>query len=467
MATARNRSGNQKNPGIFNIGEPQFKVPQSLRMEHDFYNSRLFQKMQHDLEKVNRSLELSKQNPMTRDFIEKAAMTQEMQAIKHAEFVEKKRRQQLRRDCEELRDLAEQLRLAAISKELAENLEERKRQRQMTVRVEAQEVADERCLMEAREREKEAALKEEQRRLRETLAGQMEENRRRRQQEHAQVMNDRELSLLRQKQIQEEDRAQQLEAERKKLQKRQDMLQSIKENQEHREWQRAQNNYELGDLAQTQTEMDRRKLQLEEERQEVQRKKQEISIRLGQQVLEMETKKRHRDNLLLDLLEAEYTAKSDERFRQQMQQEQVSRRRTRQELDRYRQEVEHRKMAQMQLKRAEMATRQEEAPDMSNQETERQLEDYRRRRAHGATLLAMIEDNQRKRAEATAENVQYFDAKAKTDAEQQERIKQERLTMLGQVPASVLRYLPKHVLTATDREHFCRDNLQAMGGGDS
>jgi len=287
MATARNR-GNQKDSGIFNIGEPQFKVPQTVRVEHDFYSSRLFQMMQHDLEKVNRSLELSKENPMTRDFIEKEAMTQEMKAIKHAEFVEKKRRQQLRRDCEELRDLAEQLRLAAISKELAENLEERNRQRQMSVKVEAREMAEERCLMEAKEREKEAALKEEQHRLRESLAEQMEEHRRRRQQEHAQVMNDRELSLLRQKQIQEEDRAQQLEAERKKLQKRQDMLQSIKENQEHREWQRAQNNYELGDLVKKQTEIDHRKRELEEERQEMQRKKQEISIRLGQQVLEME-----------------------------------------------------------------------------------------------------------------------------------------------------------------------------------
>jgi len=160
MATARNR-GNQKDSGIFNIGEPQFKVPQTVRVEHDFYSSRLFQMMQHDLEKVNRSLELSKENPMTRDFIEKEAMTQEMKAIKHAEFVEKKRRQQLRRDCEELRDLAEQLRLAAISKELAENLEERNRQRQMSVKVEAREMAEERCLMEAKEREKEAALEEE------------------------------------------------------------------------------------------------------------------------------------------------------------------------------------------------------------------------------------------------------------------------------------------------------------------
>ncbi|XP_026831571.1 trichohyalin isoform X2 [Drosophila erecta] len=436
-------------------------------MEHDFYSSQLLRNMQHNLEKVNRSQELSKVNPTTRDFIEKAAITQEMQELKRAEFVENKRRQQLRRDCEELRDLAEQLRLAVISRDIAENLEERKRRRQLDIKLEAEEVSQERCLLKAQEHEKEVALKEEQRRLRASLAEQMEEHRRRRQQEHAQVMNDRELSLLMQKKIQEEDRAQEVEAQRKKLQKRQDMLQSIKENQELREWQRAQYNQELGDLVQSQSEMERRKLQLEAEREEVLRKKQEISIRLGQQVLEIENKKRHRDNLLLDLLEAEYTAKSDERYRQKMQQEQMSRRRTRQELDRYRQEVEHRKMAQMQLRRAEMATRQEEAPDTTNQESEKQLEEYRRRRAHGASLLAMIEDNQRKRAQATAENVQYFDTKAKIDAEQEERIKHERLAMLSQVPSSVLRYLPKHVLNSTDREHFCLTDTQARGGGDS
>lgn len=164
---------------------------------------------------------------------------------------------------------------------------------------------------------------------------------------------------------------------------------------------------------------------------------------------------------------AEYIAKKDERFRQQIQQEQMSRRRTKLEMDRYRSELEHRKMEEMQLKRTEIANRQQEATD-THLESEKQLEDYRRRRAHGATLLAMIEDNQRKRAEATAETVQYFDLKAKSDAEMEERIKRERLLMLGQVPASVLRYLPKHVLTSTDREHFfvSREEQQAMGGGD-
>lgn len=285
MATGRGR-GNQVDYGSFEIGKAKFKVPQSVRLEREFTSSRLFQEMQHDLDKINRSLEHSKE--MTRDAIEKAVMTHEMQQLKHAEFVEKKRRQQLRQDCEELRDLAEQLRLAAISKQIADDLAERKRIRQLAVQVEAQEVSEERCLLEAKQREEEAARKEKQRCLRESLVSQMEENRLRRQQEHAQGMNDRELSQAKQKQIQDEDRALQIELEQRKVQKRHDMMQSIEENKQQREWERAQNLQELGKLLQKQEEIENRKLQLEEERLEVQRKKQEISIHLGEQVLQIE-----------------------------------------------------------------------------------------------------------------------------------------------------------------------------------
>lgn len=147
----------------------------------------------------------------------------------------------------------------------------------------------------------------------------------------------------------------------------------------------------------------------------------------------------------------------------------MSRKRTKQELERYRLEVEHRKMEEMKQKRAEIKTRQEDLPDkLEAQEREKQLKDYRQRMAHGATLLAMIKDNQRKRADAAAENFHYFDMRAKSEAELQERIKKERLLMLGQVPASVLRYLPKNVLTATDREHFViSQDDKTMGGGDA
>ncbi|XP_017101724.2 meiosis-specific nuclear structural protein 1 [Drosophila bipectinata] len=474
MATNGHRC-NQQQPssdaasGVFAIGKPKFKIPNSVRIQHDFVSNKFAKKMEYELERVNRSLEMSKENPMRRDAIEKDAMTQELKQIKHAEFIQRKKRQQLRQDCEELRDLAEQLRLAAISKGIADDLKERKRLRQLTVKTEAQEAAEERCLLEAQEREREAAFKEKQRQLRDSLTAQMEENRQRRQKEHAQVMNDREFMLARQKQIQEEDRAQELEMERIKMQKRRDMMQSIQDKKDAKEFERNQKLLEFKQLLQNQSDIEESKRRLDIERLEMQRKREEISIRLGFEVQEVENQKRHRTNLLLDLLEAEYMAKSDERFRQQLQQEVMSRKRTKQELELYRLEVEHRKMEEMKQKRAEMKTRQEEFPkNLQEQEREKQLQDYRQRRAHGSTLLAMIEDNQKKRAEAAAENVQYFDMKAKSDAELQERIKKERLHMLGQVPASVLRYLPNHVLTSTDREHFLiSQDDKTMGGGDS
>ncbi|KAH8306167.1 hypothetical protein KR018_003100 [Drosophila ironensis] len=462
------RSEDSSQP-VFEIGRAKFKVPNTLRVQKNVFSSQLAKQMQYDLERVNRSLELSKENPMRRDAIERDKITLEMKQLKHAEFVERKRRQQLHQDCGELRELAEQLRLAAISKGLVEDLANSKRQTKLNLRTEAQEVAEELAQQRAQEREEEAAFKEKQRQLRESLTTQMEENRLKRQQEHAQVMNDRDFMQARLKQIQAEDRALHLEMERIKKQKRQDTMQAIQDNRDAKERERHRNLMELNRLLQKQSEIEDRKKQLEEERLEVQRKKEAISIRLGHEVLEVEDQKRYRTNLLLDLLQAEYMAKSDEHFRQKLQQEETSRWRTKQEMERHRQETELRKMWEMQQKREEIKTRHEDQDHtVEEQEREKQLQQYRQRRAHGATLLAMIEDNQRKRAEATAENVQYFDMKAKADAELQERINKERLLMLGQVPASVLRYLPKHVLTSTDRENIAalRDD-KTLGGGDA
>lgn len=53
---------------------------------------------------------------------------------------------------------------------------------------------------------------------------------------------------------------------------------------------------------------------------------------------------------MLDLLEAEYKAKDDEHFRQQLEQEQVKRQRAREELERYRMEVEQRNMEEALLR---------------------------------------------------------------------------------------------------------------------
>jgi len=155
---------------------------------------------------------------------------------------------------------------------------------------------------------------------------------------------------------------------------------------------------------------------------------------------------------LLDLLQAEYKAKDDERYRQQLEQEQLERRRARQELERYRIEMTERNLEQARLRQKEMVERTPDCTD--NQEILEISKERQRRKQHGALLLSMIEDNNRKRAEAAAENVQFFDMKAKSEAELQNRIQEERVKMLSSVPASVLKYLPKQALSNSDREHF-------------
>lgn len=161
-----------------------------------------------------------------------------------------------------------------------------------------------------------------------------------------------------------------------------------------------------------------------------------------------------------DLLQAEYKAKDDEHYRQQLEQEQVKRQRAREELERYRAEVEQRNIERALLRHKEIV--EQSVDDGRSQEAEEiNLQERLKRKEYGSHLLSMIEENNRKRAEAAAENVKFFEMKARTEAEQQRQIQEERHQMLSSVPASVLRYLPKQVLSHSDREYF---NMKSKNG---
>lgn len=165
---------------------------------------------------------------------------------------------------------------------------------------------------------------------------------------------------------------------------------------------------------------------------------------------------------MLDLLQAEYKAKDDERYRQQLQQEQLERQRARQELERYRAEAFERNMENARKKKEQALNKNLIISDMP-EISEPEMQTRRQRKEHGALLLSMIEDNNRKRAESAAEHIKFFNLKAKSDAERQERIEEERLQMLSSVPTSVLKYLPKQVLSEADRKYFNVQEKQASG----
>ncbi|XP_022209462.1 trichohyalin [Drosophila obscura] len=459
-------------PAIFICGKPKYVVPSEVTQGHDFWSRLYSRNLMSDLGTLQRSVELSKENPMHRDNHEKAAISQELMEIKRAEFLDKKRRQQLRNDCEGLRLLEEQLRSAAIAKDLSERMSQQCQARNLAVRAKA--LGQERTVLElmelAQEDDKILAQKEEQRKLRESLARQIEENRLRRQQEAAEKFYQRELNNARQKQIEEEDRVEQEERNRQKALDRQNTLQYMQEKKEYKNMEKVRARDELQNLLQTQSEVEDRKSKLEEERLHLMRKQEEISTRIGQELFQVENSKRIRDYQLLDLLEAEYKAKADLRFRQDVQEKTISRDRTKQEMNLYHWEIQKRKMDELQRKRDELSARKQELASNSEEtEREEQLEAYRKRRAHGAMLLSMIEDNHVRRAEATAEHLQYFIMKKKSDDERQAFEGSERLRMLSAVPKTILPYLPKNVLSKAEHEYFGLSKEQQhrrLGNGD-
>ncbi|XP_034485552.1 meiosis-specific nuclear structural protein 1 [Drosophila innubila] len=442
-------------PAIHITGRPKIFV----KVDEDlvFKNFKFFSEMMNETQLKN--TELSEENPLRQQAAHaEVVMSEELKKLKHQEFVDRKRRQQLRTDCGELRELAEQLRLAAITKDLEDHMAERNKSRQLAKEAKAkgfERAEAERLRQLAKEQEEEQLKKERQKVLHETLSSQIEETRQRRQKQCVQTAAEREERLAIQKKIQEEDRAEQLQLNRLKQKKLQSQLEFIEIKKEYNELQRAKSDENIAKVFEKQLEMAEQKRMMEEAKKEAQRRHQEISLQIGNEVLEIENRKRQRHNLLLDLLQAEYKAKDDERFRQQLEQEQLERRRARQELERYRADMMERQLEQARLRQKQIVERTHDCID--NREILEISKEREQRKQHGALLLSMIEENNRRRAEAAAENLQFFDLKAKTEAELQNRIQEERLQMLGSVPASVLRYLPKQVLSDSDRERF---NLQ-------
>ncbi|KAH8417957.1 hypothetical protein KR222_009071 [Zaprionus bogoriensis] len=408
-------------------------------------------------ESEHRVAELSKDDSSRRRAaLAEDALSSELKELKQKEFLDRKRRQQLRNDCQELRELAEHLRLASITKELGENLAEINRDRQLARKAQLlgfQRAEAERQQQLAENAEREAQLREAQQKFRKNLSQQIAETERRRQEQYVQRAAEREELIATQRRIEEEDRAEQLQREQSKQSKLKDIIEYIEQRKQHKKLENKQNKEDIQRVLQRQFEMEEQKARAEAARRAAQREHEKISLKIGNQVLEIENRKRQRDNLLLDLLQAEYKAKDDEHFRQQLEQEQVKRQRARAELERYRAEVAQRSMEQALLRQKHVV---ETCTDgaVDQEKAEQHKLERSKRREYGALLLSMIEENNRKRAEATAENVKFFSMKAKREAELQAQIEEERRNMLSSVPASVLQYLPKQVLSQSDREYF-------------
>lgn len=461
-------------PAVLLLRRPKF---QSLVDDaHFFKNSKFFSDMMN--ESQHRSTELSKEHLLQRKVNHaESAMSDELKQLKQKEILDRKRRQKLRNDCHELRQLAEQLRLASITKELDDHIAEVNRNRQMAKKVQVlgfQRAEAERQQHLAYELEREKRIRETREEFRKNLSNQIEDSERRRREKCVQKAAEREELIAIQRKIKEEDKAEQLRVERLREEKCKDMTDFIEQQKERAKQEKAKSLEDSKQIMAKQSEMYEQRSQIVAARREAQRKQEQISLKIGNQVYEIEVgisciftqkcrirkincisqnRKRQRNNLLLDLLEAEYKAKDDEHFRQQLEQEHVKRQRAREELERYRMEVAQRNMEEALLRQKQIIEKNTDHANIQNVD-EIGLQERQKRREYGSHLLSMIEENNRKRADAAAENLKFFEMKAKTEAELQRQIEEERREMLGSVPASVLHYLPKQALSHSDREYF-------------
>lgn len=275
-------------PAVLLLGRPKF---QSLVDDALFFkNSKFFSDIMN--ESQQRSTELSMENSLRRQANQtEAAMSEELKQIKHKEILDKKRRQQLRNDCQELRQLAEQLRLASITKDLNDQLAEVNRKRQMAKNVQAlgfQRAEAERQHQLAMELEREKRLRESREEFRKNLSNQIENSERRRQEKYIQTAAEREELIAIQQRIQEEDMEAQLEVVRLKKDKRKEMIELIEQQKEREKQAKVKNIEDVKQILAKQSEIDEQKALIAAARRAAQRKQEEISLKIGNQLYQIE-----------------------------------------------------------------------------------------------------------------------------------------------------------------------------------
>lgn len=238
-------------------------------------------------------IQMTAENPRIRAQQETTDISIELKAQKVEDFLDKKRRQQLRQNNLDLRQLEKQLKAAFISKQLAEQKvstdklkeEQMKKKRLDDVEFDAEQKRCKEALVETEKKE----LKKKQE-FRNILLGQMEESQQRRKIEYTQVLKERdEMQKLLQK-YKAEHEAELLEMERRKENAKKEMD----------KFKRLQDTLKLEAITQKMDEVERfqavmkereeKNLQTKLEREAETQRRAELSDRIGQQLYNVEVR---------------------------------------------------------------------------------------------------------------------------------------------------------------------------------
>ncbi|CAD6994520.1 meiosis-specific nuclear structural protein 1 [Ceratitis capitata] len=401
-------------------------------------------------------IQMTAENPRIRAQQQTKDISIELKSQKVEEFLDKKRRQQLRQNNMELRQLEKQLKAAFISKQLVEQkvaTDKLKEEQMKNKRLEDEEFEKEqrRCKEALMEQEKNEAKKKQE--FRKILLGQMEASQQKKKDEYTEVLKERDEMQKLLRKYKADHEAELLDLEQRKENAKKEMEEFRRLQKELKQSEMTQKMDEVDRFQKMMKEREELNLKIKMERDMQAQKRAELSDRIGQQLYQVESDKRKRENLLLDLLVEERNTNEDIKYKQNLEKQWNDRIQMRLEFERYREERERRKLEQEQNEDAVFLA------EMHKQLAERdkldQLADEKRRRKikeHGRAIQEMIELRRRQRAMDAAEDIKWHEYLLNEERKQTEMVENERLEMLKNAPVDVLRYLPSGVIKDSDRK---------------
>lgn len=334
----------------------------------------------------------------------------ELRECKLNEFLELKRRQQLRESDYELRQLQSNIKSALIFKQLKEqqnSLAQQKAEELQTKHEEALKFAAECETIKSKILKEEEECKRKKEVYRGFLNKQMNEHQQKRREEFEGVIKDREgmnqlLERLRKEDIQERKAANLFREECKR-----EMEEWYRNRAMQKQLEKEKNVDDHQHYLAYRQQCDDLKAKIETERKLLQKEKEAITERIGQQVAQLHDEKKKRADLLISLFEGERRAKEDEIYRQHLAKQVQRRERLRVEEKNYYDFVRVEK--EKKLREEEEELRQEQLSYLEERDKISQLSDEKRRRKkleHSKALRELIELKRMERAREVGERIE-------------------------------------------------------------
>lgn len=361
----------------------------------------------------NQELLATAENPRLKTQKETMDICQELRECKQQDILEQKRRQQLRSNSQELRQLEAQLQAALVSKQLAEQksyLAQQKEKDLIEKRIEDKKWAEEceRARNELLQQEEQERQKKTQ--FRGMLQKQIGEFQQRRRMDFEDNIKDRDDMQKVVKRIQAEEQAERESADRFRARCKREMEECQRNRELQKQREKDQNVDETKQHLAYQQERDELNARMVAERKRLQMEKESLSEKIGQELAKTNNEKKKRESLLLSLLVEERKAKEDERYRQMLEKRVKERQQLRTELEKYRNEIKIRK--ERQLLEEERQMREEHMRYLADRDKLDQLSDEKRRRKiveHNKTLREMIEIRRRQKVADIVERINDFE----------------------------------------------------------